>query len=43
MLMKMGSGLAIVFAEDPAGVPKGQPEAWDELCPIYDALPATDL
>ncbi|KAJ7048951.1 laccase [Mycena amicta] len=36
-------GLAIVFAENPAGVSHTQPPAWDQLCPIYDALDAGDL
>ncbi|TFK33823.1 laccase [Crucibulum laeve] len=33
-------GLAIVFAEDPAGAAARihPPDAWDELCPIYDGL-----
>ncbi|KDR67203.1 hypothetical protein GALMADRAFT_1358802 [Galerina marginata CBS 339.88] len=33
-------GLAIVFAEDPANAGSSvHPVAWDELCPIYNALP----
>ncbi|KAF9524417.1 yellow laccase [Crepidotus variabilis] len=33
-------GLAIVFAEDAATVgTSNPPDAWDQLCPIYDALP----
>ncbi|KAF9461174.1 laccase 2 precursor [Collybia nuda] len=33
-------GLAVVFAEDVGGVTKqNPPDAWDKLCPIYDALP----
>ena len=43
----MTRGLAIVFAEDPAGQVKGpqsveQNEEWDQLCPIYYSLPACD-
>uniref|UniRef100_UPI00403B38C7 Laccase n=1 Tax=synthetic construct TaxID=32630 RepID=UPI00403B38C7 len=39
------AGLAIVFAEDPADVASANPppEAWDQLCPIYDALPPEQL
>ncbi|KAG5649822.1 Acyl-coenzyme A oxidase 2 [Sphagnurus paluster] len=35
-------GLAVVFAEDAADIAAKQvnPTAWDDLCPIYDALPA---
>ncbi|KAJ7291783.1 laccase [Mycena rebaudengoi] len=37
-------GLAIVFAEDTPTVGKSiHPPAWDQLCPIYDALPASEL
>jgi iron transport multicopper oxidase len=33
-------GLAVVFAEDVATVAQSNPPtAWDQLCPIYDALP----
>jgi iron transport multicopper oxidase len=33
-------GLAVVFAEDVATVSTANPpNAWDQLCPIYDALP----
>ncbi|GLB41431.1 putative multicopper oxidase family protein [Lyophyllum shimeji] len=36
-------GLAVVFAEDPDTVSTmSHPAAWDELCPIYDALPTSD-
>ncbi|KAF8524870.1 laccase [Hysterangium stoloniferum] len=35
------AGLAVVFAEDPAGIVQNihPPPAWQELCTIYDALP----
>ncbi|KAF6749971.1 laccase 2 precursor [Ephemerocybe angulata] len=34
-------GLSVVFAEDvPAIASSDPPPAWDQLCPIYDALPA---
>ncbi|KAF9477937.1 laccase [Pholiota conissans] len=34
-------GLAVVFAEDVATAATDDPPAsWDDLCPIYDALPA---
>ncbi|KAH6899598.1 laccase 2 precursor [Coprinopsis sp. MPI-PUGE-AT-0042] len=34
-------GLAVVFAEDvPSIASMDPPTAWDDLCPIYDALPA---
>ncbi|KAJ7130380.1 laccase 1 [Mycena epipterygia] len=37
-------GLAIVFAEDTATVAKSvHPPAWDQLCPIYDALTPDQL
>ncbi|KAJ7617283.1 yellow laccase [Roridomyces roridus] len=37
-------GLAIVFAEDTNTVSKStQPAAWDQLCPIYDALTPDQL
>ncbi|KAJ7153885.1 laccase 1 [Mycena crocata] len=37
-------GLAIVFAEDTATVSKSKhPAAWDQLCPIYDALTPDQL
>ncbi|KAJ7605555.1 laccase [Roridomyces roridus] len=37
-------GLAIVFAEDTNTVSKStQPAAWDQLCPIYDALTRDQL
>ncbi|KAJ7117198.1 yellow laccase [Mycena crocata] len=37
-------GLAIVFAEDiPTIAQSTQPAAWDELCPIYDALTPDQL
>ncbi|KAI0923401.1 hypothetical protein AcV5_008963 [Taiwanofungus camphoratus] len=38
-------GFAVVFAEDPQDTPKvdAPPPAWDKLCPIYDALPASEL
>ncbi|GLB43342.1 putative multicopper oxidase family protein [Lyophyllum shimeji] len=39
-------GLAIVFAENPAGTAdhiKPIPPAWDQLCPKYDALPPSQL
>uniref|UniRef100_A0A8H7XPB5 laccase n=1 Tax=Psilocybe cubensis TaxID=181762 RepID=A0A8H7XPB5_PSICU len=34
-------GLAVVMAEDVADIPKvtKPPTSWDQLCPIYDALP----
>ncbi|KAF8999336.1 yellow laccase [Cyathus striatus] len=33
-------GLAVVFAEDVATISQGNPpDAWDQLCPTYDALP----
>ncbi|KAL0952844.1 hypothetical protein HGRIS_007069 [Hohenbuehelia grisea] len=35
------SGLAVVFAEDIAGIKKDRkkpPKAWDNLCPKYDTL-----
>ncbi|KIM39599.1 multicopper oxidase [Hebeloma cylindrosporum] len=36
----LNMGFAIVFAEDVATVAQEKPPAaWDELCPIYDALP----
>ncbi|KAF8076627.1 hypothetical protein FPV67DRAFT_1664884 [Lyophyllum atratum] len=36
-------GLAVVFAEDTDTVSiQSKPTAWDDLCPIYDALPASD-
>nr|AFN10626.1 laccase 1 [Hypsizygus marmoreus] len=37
-------GLAVVFAEDSDTVAteSTRPTAWDELCPIYDALDASD-
>jgi len=40
-------GLAIVFVEDPAGQVKGSQsihptKEWDDLCPIYNALPDSD-
>ncbi|RDB27756.1 Laccase-1 [Hypsizygus marmoreus] len=37
-------GLAIVFAEDAPTVNKMDPPAsWDDLCPIFDATPPSDL
>ncbi|KAJ6513666.1 yellow laccase [Mycena vitilis] len=37
-------GLAIVFAEDTGTVAKSKhPAAWDQLCPIYDALTPDQL
>jgi iron transport multicopper oxidase len=37
-------GLAIVFAEDPDTIQNStHPAAWDQLCPIYDSLPADEL
>jgi iron transport multicopper oxidase len=38
------TGLAVVFAEDPAGQVSGPksliiPDAWRQLCPAYLALP----
>ncbi|KIJ45860.1 multicopper oxidase [Sphaerobolus stellatus SS14] len=41
------AGLAAVFAEDPAGIRSGpqsvQPNpAWEQLCNIYNSLPASD-
>ncbi|KAF7970319.1 hypothetical protein HWV62_24394 [Athelia sp. TMB] len=39
------TGLAIVFAEDPAGVTTHSPNttAWNELCPAYNALTPSEL
>ncbi|KAF5354773.1 hypothetical protein D9756_005749 [Leucocoprinus leucothites] len=38
------AGLAIVFAEDPDTLAtESHPAAWDQLCPIYDALPPDEL
>ncbi|KAF7339242.1 Laccase 1 [Mycena venus] len=38
------AGLAIVFAEDTATITKStHPAAWDQLCPIYDALTPDQL
>ncbi|TFY61114.1 hypothetical protein EVJ58_g4703 [Rhodofomes roseus] len=40
----LAAGFAVVMAEDPADVPsyvKPIPPQWDQLCPIYDALPVT--
>ncbi|KAF8161661.1 laccase [Crassisporium funariophilum] len=39
----LNAGLAIVFAEDPKDtkVRNPTPEAWKELCPIYNDLPAS--
>ncbi|KAF8335681.1 laccase precursor [Cantharellus anzutake] len=43
----LGAGLAVVFAEDPAGQVKGpqsqkHTKAWDQLCPIWDSLPDSE-
>ncbi|KAF8335679.1 laccase [Cantharellus anzutake] len=43
----LGKGLAVVFAEDPAGQVKGPQsqkhnKAWDQLCPIWDSIPDSD-
>ncbi|KAF8317282.1 laccase [Cantharellus anzutake] len=40
-------GLAVVFAEDPAGQVRGPQsqkhnKAWDQLCPIWDSLPDSE-
>ncbi|KAG5644329.1 Acyl-coenzyme A oxidase 2 [Asterophora parasitica] len=39
------NGLAVVFAEDTATINSATvtPAAWDDLCPIYDALDPADL
>jgi len=37
-------GLAIVFAENVTAIAAShQPPAWDQLCPIFDALPPSEL
>ena len=40
----LGAGFAIVFAEDipTTSVANPVPSAWEELCPIYDALSEND-
>ena len=38
------AGFAVVFAEDVPGTPAANPvpQAWSDLCPIYDDLPEED-
>ncbi|EIN06348.1 laccase [Punctularia strigosozonata HHB-11173 SS5] len=41
----LNRGFAVVFAEDIPDIPKVDqvPQSWKELCPIYDALPDSQL
>ncbi|KAF7320625.1 Laccase 1 [Mycena chlorophos] len=34
--LHLSMGLAVVLAENPSGVTKDQPAAWDQLCPTYN-------
>ncbi|KAJ7720366.1 laccase [Mycena maculata] len=45
ILISHSSGLAIVFAEDTAGITNSSMTStqWADLCPIYDALDSSDL
>ncbi|KAF7360060.1 Laccase 2 [Mycena venus] len=38
------AGLAVIFAEDTVSISNSKhPTAWDNLCPIYDALPSDQI